>query len=76
MSVEAYVGVGIAFGSLCFAGAQVAMTAIKSKASNNSIDAKAIVYKDTCEARHGGIQNELRNINETLQTVLKAVNRL
>jgi len=74
MNADMYIGVGIAFGGFCFAGAQVAMTAIKSRASAR-LDPEDLVFKDTCNAKHAGIVTELRNINDTLQTVLKLLSK-
>ena len=75
MGSDTYIGLGIAFGSACFAGAQVAMTSIKARSSVKTVDPDRLVFKDTCDARHSGIVTELKNINDTLQTVLKAVSK-
>jgi len=75
MNADMYIGVGIAFGSACFAGAQVAMTSIKARSSAKIADPDRLVFRDTCDARHAGIVTELKNINDTLQTVLKAVSK-
>lgn len=56
------IGEGIAFGAACFAGAQVAIVALKQKSATNGNG----VAKVFCDERHKGIERELTGINEKL----------
>ncbi len=60
-------GEGIAFGALTFAGAQVAIVAIRQKSINNS----KTVTSAVCEVKHEGIGRELSSINQKLNILIE-----
>ncbi len=59
-------GEGIAFGAFTFAGAQVAIVAIRQKSINNT----KTVTSAVCEVKHAGIERELTGINEKLNILI------
>jgi hypothetical protein len=71
-----WIGAGIAFSSVVFTVGSVLRDQSRAKASAKAVSAESVVYKDTCNAVHAGIQNEFKTIHEDLQIIKRAVTKI